>query len=53
MRTTERLIQFLETVNATAVNNNGGKPAEFLAEPCKEAADRLRADEPSDLPEGF
>jgi hypothetical protein len=48
-RTTERLIQLLETVNAPvetvnapAVNNDDGKPGEFLAELCKEAADRLR-----------
>lgn len=40
-RTTERLIQLLENVNATAVNNDDGKPGELLAELCKEAADRL------------
>jgi hypothetical protein len=33
-RRTERIIQLLETVNATAVNNDDGKPGEFLAEPC-------------------
>ena len=37
MRTTERLLQLLETVNATAVNNDDGKPGEFLAELCKKA----------------
>jgi hypothetical protein len=31
-RTTERLIQVLETVNATALNNDEGKPGEFLVE---------------------
>ena len=31
-RTTERLIQLLETVNATPINNEDGKPGEFLAE---------------------
>ena len=41
-RTTERLIQLLETANATTVNNDDCKPGEFLAELCKEAADRLR-----------
>jgi hypothetical protein len=41
-RTTERLIQLLETVNPTAVNNDTGKPGEFLAELCREAAERLR-----------
>jgi hypothetical protein len=45
-RTTERLIQLLETVNPTAVNNDDGKPGEFLAKLCKklckESADRLR-----------
>jgi len=41
-RTTERIIQLLETANATAVNNDDGEPGEFLAELCKEAADRLR-----------
>jgi hypothetical protein len=42
MRTTERLIQLLETVNRTAVNSDDGKPGEFLTELCKEAANRLR-----------
>lgn len=42
MRSTERLIQLLETVNAEAVNNDGGKPGEFLAGVCREAAVRLR-----------
>jgi hypothetical protein len=42
MRPTERLIQLLETVNPIAVNNDDGKPGEYLAELCKEAADRLR-----------
>ena len=41
-RRTERIIQLLETVNATAVNNDDGKPGEFLAEPCREAGGRLR-----------
>jgi hypothetical protein len=41
MRTTERLIQFLETVNATAVNNDDGKPGEFLAELCRESSEPL------------
>ena len=40
MRTTERIIELLETVNRTAVNNDHGKPGEFLAELCREAADR-------------
>lgn len=42
MRSTERLICLLESVNADAVNNDGGKPGEFLAEVCREAARRLR-----------
>ncbi len=42
MRSTERLIQLLETVNPTAVNNDDGKPGEFLAELCNEVAGRLR-----------
>jgi hypothetical protein len=29
-RTTTRIIEPLETVNATAVNNDDGKPGEFL-----------------------
>ncbi len=41
-RTTERLIQRLETVNPTAVNRDDGKPGEFRAELCREAAERLR-----------
>jgi hypothetical protein len=41
-RTTERLIQLLETVNPIAVNSDDGKPGEFLAELCREAAERLR-----------
>jgi len=41
-RTTERLIDLLETVNATAIDNDGGKPGEFLAALCREAAQRLR-----------
>jgi hypothetical protein len=39
-RTTERLIQLLETVNPTAVNNDDDKPAAFLAELCRESAER-------------
>jgi hypothetical protein len=39
---TERIIQLLESVNPTAVNNDDGKPGEFLAELCREAASRLR-----------
>jgi len=35
-RTIERLIQLLETVNPIAVNNDDGKPGEFLAELCRE-----------------
>lgn len=42
MRTTERLIDLLRTVNATAIDNDGGKPGELLAEICHEAAQRLR-----------
>ena len=42
MRTTKRLIQLVETLNAIAVNNDDGKPGKFLAELCKKAADRLR-----------
>ena len=34
MRTAERLIELLETINATAVNNDDGKPGEFLAKLC-------------------
>jgi hypothetical protein len=41
-RTTERIIQLLETVNSIAVSNDDGKPGEFLAELYREAADRLR-----------
>ena len=29
-------------LNTTAVNNDDGKPGEFLAEPCREAGGRLR-----------
>jgi hypothetical protein len=36
------LTQLLGTVNATTVNNDDGKPGEFLAELCNEAADRPR-----------
>jgi hypothetical protein len=32
-RTTERLIQLLETVNPTAVNNADGKPGESAERP--------------------
>lgn len=32
----------LVTVNATAIDNDDGRPGEFLAELCREAADRLR-----------
>jgi hypothetical protein len=39
-RTTARLIQLLETVNPIAINNDDGKPGEFLAELCRESADR-------------
>src|SRR4029077_6114863 len=39
-RTTERLIQLLETVHPTAVNNDDGRPGEFLAELCRESAER-------------
>jgi hypothetical protein len=42
MRSTERLICLLESVNADAVNNDDGKPGEFLAEVCHEAAARLK-----------
>lgn len=42
MRPTKRLIELLETVNATAVDNDHGKPGEFLAELCRESASRLR-----------
>ena len=35
-RTTERIIQLLETANANAVNNDDGEPGEFLAELCNE-----------------
>jgi hypothetical protein len=35
-RLTERIIELRETVNATAVSNDDGKPGEFLAELCKE-----------------
>jgi hypothetical protein len=38
-RTTERLIQLLETVNPTAVNNDDGKPGEFFAKLCRESAE--------------
>ena len=41
-RTTSRLIQLLETVNPTAVNSDDSKPGEFLAELCRETAERLR-----------
>jgi hypothetical protein len=40
LRTTKRIMELLETVNPTAVNNDDGKPGEFLAELCKEDADR-------------
>jgi hypothetical protein len=39
-RTTERLIQLLETVNPTAVNNDDAKPGEFLAKLCREPAEQ-------------
>jgi hypothetical protein len=39
-RTTKRLIQLLETVNQSAVNNDDSKPGEFLAELCGESAER-------------
>lgn len=42
MRTTERLIQLLDSINATAINNDGGDPGEFIAALCREAAQRLR-----------
>jgi|KBSMisStandDraft_5_1062788.scaffolds.fasta_scaffold75713_2 hypothetical protein len=32
MLATERLIQLLESVNSTAINNDIGKSGEFLAE---------------------
>jgi hypothetical protein len=41
-RSRERIIQILETVNATAIDNDGGKPGEFLADICREAAAELR-----------
>lgn len=42
MRTTERLICLLESINAEAINNDGGKPGEFVAEVCRESAAMLR-----------
>jgi len=42
MRMTERLAQILASVNATAIDNDDGKPGETLAAVCHEAADRLR-----------
>jgi len=45
-RTTERLIQLLETVNPIAVNNDDSKPGESLAELCRESAER-RAHQPT------
>jgi hypothetical protein len=32
----------METINATALNNDDGKPGDFLAELRKQAADRVR-----------
>ena len=43
MRTVERLIDILLSVNPTAIDNDDGKPGEFLAEACHEAAEALRA----------
>jgi transposase len=40
--TDERLIQILTTVNATAIDNDGGKPGKHLAEVCRQAASRLQ-----------
>jgi hypothetical protein len=40
---TERLIQILQTVNPTAIDNDGGRPGEFLAEVCHQAACHLRS----------
>jgi hypothetical protein len=40
-------MQLLESVDATAVNNDDGKPGEFLTEPCREAGrSPPRADDP-------
>jgi hypothetical protein len=47
--TIERLIELLETVNPTSVNNDG-KPGEFVAELCKEGGrSPPRADYPTRL----
>jgi hypothetical protein len=44
---TKRTMQLLESVDATAVNNDDGKPGEFLTEPCREAGrSPPRADDP-------
>lgn len=37
--TQERLINILSTVNATAVDNDGGRPGPHLAAVCRQAAD--------------
>jgi hypothetical protein len=42
LRSTERLIGLLASVNATAIDNDSGKPGDFLAGLCHEAAERLR-----------
>jgi hypothetical protein len=49
----ERLIQILTSVNATAIDNDGGKPGKHLAEVCRQAAERIRALDPNDLNKPF
>lgn len=43
MTTTDRLIQVLSSVNSEAIDADGGKPGEYLARHCREAADQLRS----------
>lgn len=40
--TDERLIQILGSVNGTAIDNDDGKPGEYIASICHQAARRLR-----------
>lgn len=43
MRSTERLITLLASVNGTAIDNDGGTPGEHIETLCHEAAERMKA----------